>query len=189
MVAKKSKKKKITVKATAKKSKTGKTVAKKAKVKKTATVKKISKKTTKTKASVKKTATVKKTSKKTTKTKASVKKTATVKKDSTVKPSPAKESPTKKLKPSPKKTTTTRKRKTSQKNMGPSAEEVKLWQKLSKQNEGKKTPSYDMTKTYGEINAIKHNSFGLGFIVDRYDNRLKVLFEEGTKTLISNYKN
>ena len=45
-----------------------------------------------------------------------------------------------------------------------------------------------MKKTYNDTSVIKHNSFGLGFILATYNNRLKVLFKEGTKTLISNYQ-
>ncbi|MDE0092694.1 MAG: hypothetical protein OXN83_05375, partial [Oligoflexia bacterium] len=131
------------------------------------------------------------TAKKTAKTKSSaISKKATAKKSTSKKS--AEKTPTTKKTTQPSQTTTKiktkRKRKTSSEIAGPSAEESKQWQKLAKQYEGKKIPSYDMKKTYNDTPVIKHNNFGLGFILATYNNRLKVLFKEGTKTLISNYQ-
>ena len=143
-----------------------------------------SKKSTKNKAVAKKASTKGKNTVKTkSNKKQSVQKT-TAKKTATRKSKPASS-----LSPSKKSAPAKRKRKTATKVAGPSTEESKQWEKLAKKYERKRVPSYDMKKTYNDISVIKHKSFGLGFIVTKYNNRLKVLFKDGTKTLISNYQN
>ena len=83
---------------------------------------------------------------------------------------------------------TRKKKKSALKKLGPSEEESNIWESLNKKHKGKKT-LYDMKKTFESVSAIQHKNFGLGFIVSQYNNRLRVLFKDGTKTLISNYQN
>ena len=157
--------------------------------KKTEKIKSSSKQTVKKSTTSKTKAEKKQPSKKTTTSKTKAEKKQPSKKTTTRKTKAEKKQTSKKTTPANKpKTVTKRKRKASTET-GPSLEERKQWQKLAKEYAGKKTPSYDMKKNYQDISAIKHNSFGLGFILAKYNNRLKVLFEEGTKVLISNYPN
>ena len=72
---------------------------------------------------------------------------------------------------------------------GLSTEESKQWEKLTAKYKDEKATAYDMTKTFKSVSVIKHKEFGLGFVVSQYNHRLKVLFKEGMKILISNYKN
>jgi hypothetical protein len=46
---------------------------------------------------------------------------------------------------------------------------------------------YDMTRQFEEKKPILHPKLGWGFIVSIVNDRLEVLFQEGIKTLISNY--
>ena len=89
----------------------------------------------------------------------------------------------------PKPAKKTRKKKSSAEPIGPSAEESKQWEKLLEQNKEEKAIPYNMKKTFESVSSIEHKSFGRGFIISQYNNRLKVLFKDGTKTLISNYQN
>ena len=72
--------------------------------------------------------------------------------------------------------------------VGLSPEEKKQWQSFSEQSKGKKATPYDMKKSFDSVSYIDHKVFGTGFIVYQYNNRLKVLFKDGAKILISNYQ-
>jgi len=47
--------------------------------------------------------------------------------------------------------------------------------------------NYDMTRQFEEKKPIQHPKLGWGFIIAIVNDRLEVLFQEGIKTLISNY--
>lgn len=61
------------------------------------------------------------------------------------------------------------------------------WLQLYKKYGNLEATNYDMTKTFEEKKPIQHPKLGWGFIVTIQNDRLEVLFQEGTKTLISNY--
>lgn len=46
---------------------------------------------------------------------------------------------------------------------------------------------YDMTQQFEEKKPIQHPKLGWGFVISIVNDRLEVLFQEGIKTLISNY--
>lgn len=47
---------------------------------------------------------------------------------------------------------------------------------------------YNMKASFEEKTAIKHPKMGIGYITSAENDRLRVLFSEGTKSLIMNYK-
>lgn len=145
------------------------------KTKKKAGVKKAVKK--KSQSSVKKSSSVKKKAKKSAGQKSKVQKPE------------AKKAPGKKAKPALK----TKKRKrgglSSSGVPGSSTEESKQWEKQMAKHKDILPKTYDMAKNFKSVSVIKHKEFGLGFIESQYNNRLKVLFKEGMKILVSNYKN
>lgn len=61
------------------------------------------------------------------------------------------------------------------------------WLQLYKKYGNLEAVNYDMTKAFEEKKPIQHPKLGWGFIVTIQNDRLEVLFQEGTKTLISNY--
>lgn len=48
--------------------------------------------------------------------------------------------------------------------------------------------SYSMRKTFESQTGLKHKTLGWGFIIDNKNDRLEVLFKDGIRYLISNYK-
>ena len=62
------------------------------------------------------------------------------------------------------------------------------WQSLKEKAEDVKAPAYDMKNEYEANTPIEHKQLGWGFILSNNNNRLEVLFEDGIKVLISNYK-
>ena len=69
-----------------------------------------------------------------------------------------------------------------------SKEDKKLWEASLKKYKDTKAVPYDMKKTYAKETILKHRDFGWGFVISESNYRLEVLFEQGRKTLISNYK-
>lgn len=48
--------------------------------------------------------------------------------------------------------------------------------------------NYDMKKTFEPKTAIEHKTLGWGYILENRNDRLEVLFKDGIRFLISNYK-
>lgn len=67
---------------------------------------------------------------------------------------------------------------------------AKKWDSLQKKakNRGIKAETYNMRKKYEPQTPIQHKVLGWGFILNNINDRLEVLFEDGIKYLISNYK-
>ncbi len=65
---------------------------------------------------------------------------------------------------------------------------VKKWQSLYKKLDKIDTAKYNMRDKFNEETAISHKKLGWGFILSNVNDRLEVLFEDGIKNLISNYK-
>jgi hypothetical protein len=64
------------------------------------------------------------------------------------------------------------------------------WQQLYAQSQDSdvKAETYNMKKNYTSQTPINHKVLGWGFILDNKNNRLEVLFKDGVRFLISNYK-
>jgi hypothetical protein len=61
------------------------------------------------------------------------------------------------------------------------------WLQLYRKYGNLEATQYDMTKQFEERKPIQHPKLGWGFILSIVNDRLEVLFQEGIKTLISNY--
>jgi hypothetical protein len=68
------------------------------------------------------------------------------------------------------------------------ADEKAKWQELYKRHGKDKAYSYKMTESFDALKPLQHKVLGWGFILSNENNRLEVLFENGIKMLISNYK-
>ena len=68
------------------------------------------------------------------------------------------------------------------------AESNRKWHELKEKHAAEKAVSYTMTGVFTSQTPIQHKIFGWGFIINSENDRLEVLFETGTKQLISNYK-
>ena len=68
------------------------------------------------------------------------------------------------------------------------ADEKAKWQELFKRHGKDKANAYKMTDTFEALKPIQHKILGWGFVLSNENNRLEVLFENGIKMLISNYK-
>lgn len=68
------------------------------------------------------------------------------------------------------------------------ADEKAKWQELFKRHGKDKASAYKMTETFEAMQPLQHKVLGWGFILSNENNRLEVLFENGIKMLISNYK-
>src|SRR5262249_25539570 len=68
---------------------------------------------------------------------------------------------------------------------GPMAQK---WTALFKKAETIESKPYNMKATYVEKTAIVHKILGWGYIMANRNDRLEVLFKDGIKYLISNYK-
>lgn len=63
-----------------------------------------------------------------------------------------------------------------------------IWQKFYETHKGEKAKPYSMRETFEAKSALQHVKLGWGFILSNINDRLEVLFKEGIKVLISNYK-
>ena len=62
------------------------------------------------------------------------------------------------------------------------------WQSLYKKAEQIEAKPYNMRSVFEEKTAILHKVLGWGYILANRNDRLEVLFQDGIKYLISNYK-
>lgn len=72
-----------------------------------------------------------------------------------------------------------------------SAEEQKLinkWTQLFEKAKEESPATYNMSHDYAPKSALKHKVLGWGYVLSSNNNRIEVLFEQGIKTLVSNYK-
>lgn len=67
-------------------------------------------------------------------------------------------------------------------------EQYKKWLKLQKQLAIEKASDYRMTEDFELKAPISHKVHGWGVVMQKRDNYIDVLFEQGLKTLIVNYK-
>lgn len=71
---------------------------------------------------------------------------------------------------------------------GNAADEKAKWQELFKRHGKDKAVAYKMTDSFDALKPLQHKVLGWGFVLSNENNRLEVLFENGIKMLISNYK-
>lgn len=71
---------------------------------------------------------------------------------------------------------------------GNAADEKAKWQELYKRYGKEKAVVYKMTEAFDALKPLQHKVLGWGFVLSNENNRLEVLFENGIKMLISNYK-
>lgn len=71
---------------------------------------------------------------------------------------------------------------------GNAADEKAKWQELFKRYGKEKAVAYKMTDSFDALKPLQHKVLGWGFVLSNENNRLEVLFENGIKMLISNYK-
>lgn len=71
---------------------------------------------------------------------------------------------------------------------GNAADEKAKWQELFKRHGKEKASPYKMTDSFDAMKPLQHKVLGWGFVLSNENNRLEVLFENGIKMLISNYK-
>lgn len=62
------------------------------------------------------------------------------------------------------------------------------WTSLFKKADTIESKPYNMKQSYSEKTAIVHKVLGWGYIMANRNDRLEVLFKDGIKYLISNYK-
>lgn len=62
------------------------------------------------------------------------------------------------------------------------------WTALFKKSDAIESKPYNMKAIYNEKTAIVHKVLGWGYILANRNDRLEVLFKDGIKYLISNYK-
>jgi len=62
------------------------------------------------------------------------------------------------------------------------------WTSLFKKSDAIEAKPYNMKSIYNEKTAIVHKVLGWGYILANRNDRLEVLFKDGIKYLISNYK-
>jgi hypothetical protein len=62
------------------------------------------------------------------------------------------------------------------------------WSQLYKKADSTETAPYNMKQVFAEKTAIIHKVLGWGYIMANRNDRLEVLFKDGIKYLISNYK-
>lgn len=68
------------------------------------------------------------------------------------------------------------------------ADDLKKWSDYKDKFGHEKALPYNMSQAYEGPAPIQHKVLGWGYIVSIQNDRLEVLFESGSKTLISNYK-
>jgi hypothetical protein len=62
------------------------------------------------------------------------------------------------------------------------------WQTLFDKAKGVKPVAYKMSENYDARTALLHKVLGWGYVISSQNNRLEVLFKDGLKILIANYK-
>ena len=62
------------------------------------------------------------------------------------------------------------------------------WSELNSLSEGQPAKKYKLSEDFEPNMAIDHPKMGWGYVLSSQNNRIEVLFEEGIKVLISNYK-
>jgi hypothetical protein len=67
-------------------------------------------------------------------------------------------------------------------------DEKAKWSELNKKYGRDKALTYKMTESYSSLIPLQHKVLGWGFILTNENDRLEVLFENGIRMLISNYK-
>lgn len=68
------------------------------------------------------------------------------------------------------------------------ADEKAKWIELNKKYGKEKAIAYKMSDSYASLSPVQHKVLGWGFILTNENDRLEVLFENGIRVLISNYK-
>ena len=68
-------------------------------------------------------------------------------------------------------------------------DEKAKWLELNKRYGKEKAYTYKMTEKYPALVPLQHKVLGWGFVLTNENDRLEVLFENGIRMLISNYKN
>jgi hypothetical protein len=68
------------------------------------------------------------------------------------------------------------------------ADEKAKWQELFKRYGKDKAVNYKMSDQFESLKPINHKVLGWGFVLTNENNRLEILFENGIKLLICNYK-
>lgn len=63
-----------------------------------------------------------------------------------------------------------------------------IWQKFYDAHKSEKAQNYNMREVFEARKPIQHVKLGWGFVLSNINDRLEVLFKEGIKVLISNYK-
>ena len=67
-------------------------------------------------------------------------------------------------------------------------DEKAKWAELFKKYGKEKPMNYKMTETFPSLVPLQHKVLGWGFVLTNENDRLEVLFENGIRMLISNYK-
>ena len=62
------------------------------------------------------------------------------------------------------------------------------WMQIKEKNKALKALPYKMSESFEARTPILHKVLGWGFIISNQNDRLEVLFQQGIKFLISNYK-
>ena len=62
------------------------------------------------------------------------------------------------------------------------------WNELHDLSEGQASKKYKLSEDYEPNTALQHPKLGWGYVLTSQNNRIEVLFEDGIKVLISNYK-
>ncbi len=65
---------------------------------------------------------------------------------------------------------------------------AKKWESLFKRADSIESKPYRMKDSFEERTAIEHKILGWGFVLSNQNDRLEVLFRDGIRYLISNYK-
>lgn len=68
------------------------------------------------------------------------------------------------------------------------SEDAAKWMDYKNKYGGSKPATYSMSGVFEVQTSIQHKVLGWGFIINIQNDRLEVVFEQGTKILISNYK-
>jgi len=67
-------------------------------------------------------------------------------------------------------------------------DEKAKWAELFKKYGKDKAVTYKMSESYQSLIPLQHKVLGWGFVLTNENDRLEVLFENGIRMLISNYK-
>jgi hypothetical protein len=68
------------------------------------------------------------------------------------------------------------------------SDDLKKWSDFKEKFGSQKAAPYNMSATYEAHQPLQHKVLGWGYILSVQNDRLEVLFESGSKVLISNYK-